>query len=61
MHLKTTIEEIDATRIRMIVEVIDDGRTRSRRTYNIAKSPNQEAEAVCREACPEAFSEAIKI
>ena len=58
MHIKKTIEEIDETHIRMVVEVIDAERVRGRRTYNLVKSPTQNTDEVCREACPEAFAEA---
>jgi hypothetical protein len=57
MQINKAIEEIDATHIRMVVEVMDEERVRSRRTYNITKSPTQDTEAVCRVACPEAFAE----
>ena len=58
MNIKKTIEEIDETHIRMVIEVMDAERLRGRRTYNLVKSPTQNTEDVCREACPEAFSEA---
>jgi hypothetical protein len=59
MDIKKMIEEIDETHIRMVVEVIDVDRVRSRRTYNLVKSPTQNTEVVCRAACPEAFAEVV--
>lgn len=58
MNIKKTIEVIDETHIRMVVEVMDAERVRGRRTYNLVKSPTQNTEEVCRRACPEAFAEA---
>ena len=58
MNIKKTIEVIYETHIRMVVEVMDAERVRGRRTYNLVKSPTQNTEEVCREACPEAFAEA---
>lgn len=59
MNIKKTIEEIDETHIRMVIEVMDAERVRGRRTYNLVKSPTQNTEEVCRTACPEAFAEAF--
>ena len=58
MNIKKTIEVIDETHIRMVIEVMDAERVRGRRTYNLVKSPTQNTEEVCRRAYPEAFAEA---
>ena len=57
MQINKTIEHISDTQIRMVVEVTDGERVRSRRIYNLAKSPTQNADEVCRAVCPEAFHE----
>ena len=59
MNIKKTIEDIDETHIRMVIEVMDAERVRGRRTYNLVKSPAQNTEEVCRTACPEAFVKAF--
>lgn len=55
--IEKTIELIDDEHVLFTVTVVDGERIRSRREYHLAKFPHQDAEEVCRQACPEAFAQ----
>ena len=55
--IEKTIELIDDEHVLFTVTVVDGERIRSRREYHLAKFAHQDAEEVCRHACPEAFAQ----
>jgi hypothetical protein len=55
--IEKTIELIDDEHVLFTVTVVDGERIRSRREYHLAKFAHQDAEEVCRQACPEAFAQ----
>ncbi len=55
--IEKTIELIDDEHVLFTVMVVDGERIRSRREYHLAKFAHQDAEEVCRQACPEAFAQ----
>ena len=55
--IEKTIELIDDEHVLFTLTVVDGERIRSRREYHLAKFAHQDAEEVCRQACPEAFAQ----
>ena len=55
--IEKTIELIDDEHVLFTVTVVDGERIRSRREDHLAKFAHQDAEEVCRQACPEAFAQ----
>ena len=55
--IEKTIELIEDEHVLFTVTVVDGERIRSRREYHLAKFAHQDAEEVCRQACPEAFAQ----
>ena len=55
--IEKTIELINDEHVLFTVTVVDGERIRSRREYHLAKFAHQDAEEVCRQACPEAFAQ----
>lgn len=55
--IEKTIDLVDDEHVLFTVTVVEGERIRSRREYHLAKFVHQDAEEVCRQACPEAFAQ----
>ncbi len=55
--IEKTIELVDDEHVLFTVTVMDEERIRSRREYHLTKFAHQNAQEVCRQACPEVFTD----